>query len=127
MLTATEQKMRVPKDFNPFHATHEISYSEALAHLVRFYFMSEISERKYSRHISTVTSFITLYFSIRRVILVFDIYIYIYMRVIWLYLYVMSLSLRNSFGILKRVAVLFSKLSILKDTDAALFIPLTEK
>jgi hypothetical protein len=35
MLTATEQKMRVP-DFNPFHATHERSRWEALAHLVWF-------------------------------------------------------------------------------------------
>lgn len=115
--------MRVPKDFNPFHATHEISRSEALTHLVWFYFMSEISERKFSRHISTVTFFITLCFSRRRFILVFD----IRMRVIWLYLYVMSLFLRHNFGMLTHVAVLFSKLSILKDTDVALFNPLTEK
>jgi hypothetical protein len=60
MRTATEQKMRVPKDFNPFRATHEISRWEALAHLVWFYFVSEISERKVCRHISTVTFSVTL-------------------------------------------------------------------
>lgn len=51
MFAAAEQKMRVPKDFNLFDATHEISRSEALAHLVWLYFMFEISERKFSRHI----------------------------------------------------------------------------
>jgi hypothetical protein len=71
MLTATEQKMRVPKDFNPFHATHEISCWEALAHLVWFYFASVISERNISRRISTVAFYIILYFSSRRFILIF--------------------------------------------------------
>jgi hypothetical protein len=47
-------------DFNPFHATDDISRLEALAYPKSIYLVFEMINKKFSRHLSPVQAFVAL-------------------------------------------------------------------